>query len=278
MHREQTLNRWVERLEGAARLLAERLDDPPSLAELAAAACVSPFHFHRIWRALTRETVTQSVTRLRLDAAKLLLANAATVTDAAMSSGYGTPQSFARAFRRRTGQSPSAWRIDPIAPARDEFAIEIVQRDSVLVVALRCEGRPYRELNSVFGAIWSWADATCRLDKLAGIYGLPLDDPESVAVPLLRYDAALALGPAEPPEPFKLAQLPGGRFAKLRHRGSYEGLEPATQHLVGSWLPRSHEEPADASVIHHFLNDPDETSEADLLTDILLPLKPRPAQ
>jgi pimeloyl-ACP methyl ester carboxylesterase len=51
---EDKLDRWRRRLEHAASLLSGRLDDPPSLAELASAAAVSPFHFHRIWRALTR--------------------------------------------------------------------------------------------------------------------------------------------------------------------------------------------------------------------------------
>jgi hypothetical protein len=46
-------------LERAAALLSERLDNPPSLKELAGAAAVSPYHFHRIWRALTNEILTE---------------------------------------------------------------------------------------------------------------------------------------------------------------------------------------------------------------------------
>jgi DNA gyrase inhibitor GyrI len=35
----------------------------------------------------------------------------------------------------------------------------------------------------------------------------------------------------------------------------------------------SGEEPAEAPIVHQFLNDPEETPEPDLLTDILLPLQ-----
>jgi AraC family transcriptional regulator len=89
---EDMLDRWRRRLERAASLLSGRLDDPPSLAELASAAAVSPFHFHRIWRALTRETVGQTILRLRMEASQeLLLVKDASVTEMAAAIGFGTP-------------------------------------------------------------------------------------------------------------------------------------------------------------------------------------------
>jgi transcriptional regulator GlxA family with amidase domain len=89
---EDILDRWKRRLEGAAALLSGRLDDPPSLTELASAAAVSPFHFHRIWRALTRETVAQTILRLRMEVSQeLLLVKDASVTQTALAVGFGTP-------------------------------------------------------------------------------------------------------------------------------------------------------------------------------------------
>jgi AraC family transcriptional regulator len=106
--REDNLDRWMDRIGRAADLLTTRLDDPPSLDELAGAAAVSPFHFHRIWRGLTGETVAGTVARLRIERASQALATAAPITEVAMAAGFGTPQSFARAFRRETGVTPSA--------------------------------------------------------------------------------------------------------------------------------------------------------------------------
>jgi AraC family transcriptional regulator len=263
-------------LERAAALVSTRLDDPPSLEELAAAAAVSPFHFHRIWRALTRETVGQTLLRLRLEASKeLLQATDATVAETAIAVGFATPQSFARAFRRHTGITPTGHRAasppTSIASGKD-LKVEIERRGQILVVALRREGKDYTNLNAIFGQVWSWAEATDTLKGLEGIYGIPRDDPESVSRDRLRYDACLALGVTTAPEPFRVLALPAGDYACLRHLGSYDGLEAATQHLVGCWLPASGWDPADFPVLHHFLNDPDATPVEELVTDILLPL------
>ncbi len=272
---DNTLDRWKVRFSKAAQLLTERLDDPPPLEELAAAAAISPYHFHRFWRALTGETVSQSVLRLRIEASQQMLASGGgSVTEVAMASGFGTPQSFARAFRRQTGVTPTAFRETTTASAIPSGApeIEILERDRVLVVALRHSG-DYFGLNKTYGELWSWADKAGFLAGLQGIYGIPLDDPDNVPVSDLRYEACLALGVVAPPPPFHLLTLPGGETARMRHHGSYAGLEEAKQRMVEDWLLPSGREPADHPIYSHFLNDPDNTAEADLITDLYLPLK-----
>jgi AraC family transcriptional regulator len=278
---EDMLDRWRRRLERAASLLSGRLDDPPSLAELASAAAVSPFHFHRIWRALTRETVGQTILRLQMEASQeLLLVKDASVTETATAIGFGTPQSFARAFRRHTGLTPSEHRNSQSSVAKRDTAemkVAVDRRGEIMIVALRREGKPYTDLNATFGQVWSWAEATDTLKNLHGIYGIPLDDPASVPVKELRYDAGLALSVTSAPEPFRVLRLPAGEFACLRHGGSYDGLEAATQYVMGEWLLSSGREPADFPIFHSFINDPDQTPVGELMTDILLPLKERPA-
>src|SRR5579859_2879070 len=272
---DNTLDRWKVRFSKAAQLLTERLDDPPPLEELAAAAAISPFHFHRVWRALTGGTVRETVLRLRIEISQQLLASGgANVTEIAMASGFGTPQSFARAFRRQTGVTPTAYRennasnVTPLCPPQ----VTIEQRDETLVVALRHVG-DCQKLDAVFGVVWGWAVEVGLIDRLQGIYGIPFDDPESVAAEELRYDACLALGEVTPPPAFRLLSLPGGKMARLRHYGSYQGLETTTQSLFEDWLLTSDYEPADHPTFNHYLNDPEVTPEAELITDIYLPLK-----
>ncbi len=264
---DQTIERWKTRFGKAAQLLSERLDDPPSLEELAAAAHISPYHFHRIWRVLTGETVSESVLRLRIEASKVMLASSGSnVTEIAMASGFGTPQSFARAFRRQTGTTPTLFRQESGgAAAAGEPMVEIVERGSTLVVALRHVGA-FQTLNLTFGRVWSWAEQTGLLAGLQGIYGVPLDEQ--------RYDVCLALGEnlAPPPSPFKIMTLPGGPAARLRHFGSYLRLGESDDRLI-EWLLTSGHEPADHPIYRHFQNDPDVTPEADLITDLWLPLQ-----
>jgi AraC family transcriptional regulator len=275
---EDLIDHWRRRLERVASLITRRLSDPPSLAELATAAAVSPFHFHRIWRALTNETVGQTILRLRVEASQeLLLAKGASVTETAIAVGFGTPQSFARAFRRQTGRTPTEHRESHNSTGIDdrELTVAIERRGEIIVVALRREGKAYTDLNATFGQVWSWADSIDILSHLTGIYGIPQDDPVSVPETELHYDACLALGVESAPEPFRVLRLPAGEYARLRYFGSYDGLESATQYVAGEWLLRSGREPAHFPIFHNFLNDPDQTPVDGLMTDILLPLKLR---
>jgi AraC family transcriptional regulator len=269
--REQTLTRWETRLRGAIELIGQRMADPPSLAELAAAANVSPFHLHRIWRALLGETVGETLSRLRVELSRDLLQRSGSVTETALAAGFATPQSFARAFRRATGTTPTQALRDELATPLAQVTLE--RREQKLVITLRREGQTYTNLNATFTELWTWAESAGRPPDFGGIFGLLWDDPVSVPIEALRYDAAMALGDdLVPPSRFGREDLPAAEYASLRHVGSYDDLESATQRLIVQWLLLSGREPADFPIIHQFHDDPDTTPAHALVTDILLPL------
>jgi AraC family transcriptional regulator len=99
------INRVVDHIDAH---LAEALN----LGALAAVARVSPWHFHRVFQALTGETLAQRVRRRRLEvAANLLLASPPpSVLAAALDVGFGSAEAFTRAFRAHFGMTPTAWR------------------------------------------------------------------------------------------------------------------------------------------------------------------------
>jgi AraC family transcriptional regulator len=273
--RIENRERWLARMERALALLADRLDDPPSLHALADAAGCSPWHFHRIWRALAGEAVSATIARLRIAAGQQRLRDDPSVTHAAIDGGFGTPQSFARAFRRVAGLSPSDFLASGgaatgVAAPLAEVRIELYPERTL--VALHREGGAYRELNALFQAVWDWAEASGAIAGLRGIYGIPWDDPLSVPEAALRYDAALALD-AAPPPPFHRIALPAGPHAVLRHTGSYDALEASNEALI-CWMLASGGVPLDLPLHHHFLDDPETVPEAALRTDILLALAP----
>ena len=227
------LDRWRRRFERAASLLSGRLDDPPSLAELASAAAVSPFHFHRIWRALTRETVGQTILRLRMEAShELLRVKDASVTETATAIGFGTPQSFARAFRRHTGRTPSEHRNSQSSVAKKDAAdmkVAVDRRGEIMVVVLRREGKAYTDLNATFGEVWSWAEATDTLQHLQGIYGIPLDDPASVPV------VTMLVWPLAPRVHRSLSESFGCRQGSLRAYATSDHMMAWKQPLSMLW-------------------------------------------
>jgi AraC family transcriptional regulator len=278
--RDEMLDRWCERIGRAASLLGENLQEPPTLNELASCAAISPYHFHRMWRELTGRTVGETVKHFRIaQAQQALLGSDAPIGHIAMSVGFGTAQSFARAFRQEVGVSPSAYRVGARNPhlevTGDAPSIELVFIGSRTLIAKRRTGLPYENLNEEFGVVWRWAQDAGLISRLKGVYGIPYDDPISVPVDALRYDACLELdGVTEAPSHLHALNLRGGEYARLRVHGSYSQLEAATQTLAAEWLVRSGREPGDAPVFHHFHNDPDSVAEADLVTYIYLALAP----
>ncbi len=105
-----------------ARLIAQvlahierHLDEDLTIETLSAVAHSSPSHFHRRFSALTGIAVGRLVRLLRLRRASLQLAfhRRATVTTIAYDAGFANAESFSRAFRKETGQTPSAFRQCP---------------------------------------------------------------------------------------------------------------------------------------------------------------------
>lgn len=97
-------------LRGRDFLLAS-LSEPIQLKDIAAAACLSPFHFHRSFKRAFGETPHGYLTRHRLQrAAKLLRQTELSVTDVCLSTGFESPGSFCNLFRRHYGAAPGKFR------------------------------------------------------------------------------------------------------------------------------------------------------------------------
>jgi AraC-like DNA-binding protein len=91
--------------------LADRLAEPPSLAEMAAQAGLSPAHFTVSFKRETGLTPIEYLTRLRVEAAgRRLVASDEAVTGIAIDLGFSSSQYFAEVFKRHTGLTPSEWR------------------------------------------------------------------------------------------------------------------------------------------------------------------------
>ena len=115
---ETTWNDYKERILRVLTHIQEHLDEALDLEELARLACFSSFHFHRIFAAMTGETIADHVRRLRLERAALeLRSGAKQVIQVALDAGYEAHEAFTRAFKSAYGVSPTKFRraTGPIA-------------------------------------------------------------------------------------------------------------------------------------------------------------------
>ncbi len=97
-------------LRGKA-LLDARYDEDFDLAAAAGEACLSAHHFHRSFAAIVGAAPYAYVAGRRMEKAERLLAETdLDAADVCAAVGYASLPSFTRAFRRRTGLPPAAWR------------------------------------------------------------------------------------------------------------------------------------------------------------------------
>ncbi len=99
------------RLCRARDYLGARYRDRVTLENAAREACLSPFHFNRVFARTFGETPHEFVTRMRIEhAKKMLLAENDSVTDICFGIGYESLGSFSMKFRSLTGLSPAGFR------------------------------------------------------------------------------------------------------------------------------------------------------------------------
>jgi len=91
--------------------IAEHPEADHSVERLATRASMSPRHFARVFRAELGCTPAVYVERVRVETARRLLETTSLPVDAvATACGFGTVETFRRAFARRVGASPSEYR------------------------------------------------------------------------------------------------------------------------------------------------------------------------
>jgi transcriptional regulator GlxA family with amidase domain len=91
--------------------MADHLDADLSVPALAARACMSERHFARAFKAETGMTPAAYVEALRVERARIALeSSAAPIEAVARRCGFGTVETLRRAFARRLGVSPAAYR------------------------------------------------------------------------------------------------------------------------------------------------------------------------
>ena len=273
------------RLERVFTWLADHLDDVLDLATLADVACLSPYHFHRIYHSMQGETVTETVRRLRLHRAAVeLITGELPVQRIARRAGYGSQEAFTRAFKTAYGVPPARYRASfvPIpTTGKPEDAMEntmtyqatIREAATIQVAALPHRG-DYQKIGPTFERLAALASGQNLFGPSTRSFGIYYDDVSVVPREALRADACMTV-PAgwTPSGQLERREIRGGRYAVTLHVGPYAELERAYKWLYGTWLVQSGEEPANAPCVEEYLNDARTVPPTELRTEIWLPLR-----
>jgi len=284
MNEQPSRSDYAIRLERVLAWLRHHLDDALDLHRLADVACMSPYHFHRIYRAMQGETAAETVRRLRLHRAAVdLIVGEVPVQRIAHRAGYGSQEAFTRAFKAAYGVPPARYRASfvPLPPAGSlEDAMDTmtyqatVQETPVIRVAALAHRGEYQAISTTFGRLVTMVGAHGMVGPETRTFGIYYDDPSATPVEALRSDACITV-PDEwaPSGELQRREIRGGRYAVVLHVGPYAELGRAYDWLYGSWLAQSGEEAVDAPCVEAYLNDARLVPPSELRTEIWLPLR-----
>ena len=103
---------YIKRINAIFQFIDANLDQELSLETIAKIGFYSPFHLHRIFKAITNETVNEYITRKRIEktAAVLLHKKDVLITELSLKYGFNSNSSFTRTFKKFYGMSPTQFR------------------------------------------------------------------------------------------------------------------------------------------------------------------------
>ncbi|HEX7736367.1 MAG TPA: AraC family transcriptional regulator [Ktedonobacteraceae bacterium] len=126
--RETTFAAHTQAIERTIQAMHTHLDEPLNLEDLASIACLSPFHFNRVFRRMIGIPPGEFLSALRFQAARrLLLATPLSVTDICFEVGFTSTSSFTSRFAQLVGLPPRLLRqraheFEPLLITQDEPA------------------------------------------------------------------------------------------------------------------------------------------------------------
>jgi AraC family transcriptional regulator len=291
------LQNYHARMQRVLDYIDKHLDSDLDLETASRVAAFSKFHFHRQFMATFGLSAHRYVQLARLKHASHRLAdkNAQSVTEIAMDAGYDAPDAFARAFRRRLGQSPSSFRKSPdwapwlaafgpldnarsklmqIAYTYDDVTIRDVPPTPVAILEHRGDRAT---LGDTFKRFIAWRKAAGLAPETSPTF-MVFRSERIPAVPA-DYSMDICVGTDQPIEAndaqVKAGVIPGGRCAVLRvANGASNNMEPEGLFLYRDWLPASGEETRDFPIYSkRWLSFFPDVPVHEVVAELFLPLK-----
>lgn len=305
---------YVGRINKVVDYVEKHLDDELSLDVLADVASFSRFHFHRLFSAMTGETVSNFIRRVRLEraASLLMVKNRFTIADIASMCGFSGNAVFTRAFTDYFTMSPTAFRnggfrelgkirklhskkhqslsnqsntgeegSDYFRPVNFKqktgliMKVEIREMPELHVAYVRHKGN-YSEIGPAFDKLMRWAGPRGLIRPPATkVLAVYHDDPEVTEEKNLRTSVCITVPESTKVEgEIGLMKVEGGKYACGHFEVNEKEFQQAWDAMMRDWLPESGYQCADRLPYELYYNNHEEHPEKKHIVDICIPVKP----
>jgi AraC family transcriptional regulator len=288
---------YVQKIDRVIDHLRRNLDRPVKLAELAEVACFSEFHFHRIFRAVSGETLSSFTNRLRLEkAARLLRYSEQSLTEIALDCGFSSSATFSRAFRSGYDTSPSQFRKSGVIKKskickelfpEHEYGLPMTAEEKRTAFPVRLTNIPERQVAyirvtnafeldrvlAVLKTVIQWAKSQDVFSQ-GILFGMTVDDPHVTPRHLYRYEVCLASSASfECMEGMSKLKMPAMRYAVIKVSGDIHKVATAWDYLYRDWLINSAYEPEHAPALEVFVDKESATDWSHFELELCLPVR-----
>ena len=279
---------YAQRVHRVIDHVRQNLDDDLSLDRVSQIAHFSPFHFHRIFRAVTGETLASFTRRARLERAVFLMRSSPTraLSSIALEVGFPTPSEFSRVFRAAYGVAPSAWdrivRLDgktDFVGEMDEVVphdAQVMERSACRLVYVRVQA-PWTSpsLGVGFAKLTGWLHEVGVDWRREALIGWAWDNDKATDLDRLTYDLGITVPDSVVTTgDFGLFELPATRTVEV-HCCSLPAIALGWDFLYRSWLPGSRYEPDNLPAMKRFRTMPEQFDDAGWDVDCSIAIRTR---
>ncbi|OUS00818.1 AraC family transcriptional regulator [Flavobacteriales bacterium 33_180_T64] len=275
---------YEERLNSIMEYIHNNLDRKIDIKMLAEISHFSPFHFHRISRALLGEPIGAYISRTRVEtAAKMIRYTTLDIESIAYNVGFETPSSLSKKFKNHFGISPTMYRKEKLLTIKSNTIMELqlnikkpklLNIEDKLCLYYRMQGN-YQTMDYPFAwkKLWNEVKTQKLFSKGIEHLGLPHDDPKVTDENKVHYDACLVIhNEAKPTGDIGVKTLKGGKFAVFLYQGSYKYFANVYDYMFNEWLLNTDYELRDEPVREKYISNPERVVENKLKTEFYIPI------
>jgi AraC family transcriptional regulator len=254
---------YLAQIQRGIDYIEAHLESEVEAGDVARHAGISHWHFQRIFKALTNETLKTYIRSRRLASSlDKLAASNERILEIALAAGFESQQAFTRAFKKAFGVTPASYRrhhgrfpflrkvrfdADYLRHLHHNLSLEpeIYDQRAMLLVGLSTRfysvDSEKNNLGDKLPALWQAFLA--RLEEVPhavpGIcYGVVRQTPAQTDE--LEYYAAIEVEEITAlPAGLESLCLPAARYARFAHRGSVAHVDRTVNYIYSSWLARA---------------------------------------
>ncbi|MED1538153.1 AraC family transcriptional regulator [Bacillus pseudomycoides] len=257
---------YFEKIQNSIEFIESNLQDRLNVVEVSSQSCFSPFHFQRLFQAITGFSVQEYIRNRRLSEAAISLRETRkNILEIAIDFQYNSQEAFTRAFVNYFGMTPAKYRKSEIAlhlQAKMNFfdykkemkgdlimnKPNIVQLSKRNIIGFEYKTnlnneKYFEEIPKFYFDFGSNEYYLRILEKIAPnmSYGIACNFHDDGNFSFIIGEEVQGSA-AELDDGFVNFEIPEGKYAEFKVNGSTDLVQNTRRYIYGTWLPNSNYE------------------------------------